>query len=285
MRGINTQLTVTTTTDEATGAEVPLFAFPVQICKATGSQDVKFDRATPSGAPYEVVYRDSITGSLHTSDELVRGVRTGDSFTVIPEDQIAAIDEAVSMDDIRVLRSDDLANVPFDRATGFYFLQAPAKGGSHTAYRLTYEALRPQAPKGRAKTGKAAKALMVKFTSRTRQKLGAVYADEQRRCLVLVALTFAHDLREPDELVLAPQQAEIEQKQVDMARKVIDGLNGEVDWNDPSDEAIERKRELVEQAVAQGADFEVPVAPKAEAETTSADALADALEKSLATVG
>jgi non-homologous end joining protein Ku len=258
-----TQLTVTTVLDEATGTEIPKFAFPVQICKATGSVDVKFDRAAPSGAAYDTVYRDQATGEVVEYGDLVRGVRTGDSFAVIPDEQIEAIDEAVSMPDIRVERSLPLEDVPFDRVTGRYFLQSPAKGGLHKWYRLTQESLAAQPKKGNRKA-RPAMALQVKFTSRTRQKLGVVFADEERNCLVLLTLTFAADLRSPDEAVLAPTLVEVEDGEVEMARKVIEGLNGEVDFDAPVDEAIEQKRDLIEKA-AGGETIEVAAVPEADA--------------------
>lgn len=258
MRGDHSQLTVTTVIDDATGIERPLFAFPVQICKATGSVDVKLDRATPHLSEYETVYRDKVTGEIFENDQLVKGVRSGESFTTIPADQIEAIDQAVSMDEMRVLRAVPLEEVPFDRATGFYYLQAPAKGGAHKAYRLTYEALR----RGKTKA-KPAQSLLVKFTSRTRQKLGVIYADEDRECLAMVRLTFAAELREPDEAVLAPQAIEVEAKQVSIVRKVIADLAAEeVDFDTPVDDAIELKRELVAQAAA-GETVEVPPTPEA----------------------
>lgn len=280
MKGSHSQLTITTTTDEATGDVKPLFSFPVQICKATGSDDPSFDRATPHGSEYATVYRDKITGEVFEYADLIRGVRTGDSFATIKPDQIKAIEEEVSMEDMRVVRSLPLDEVPMDRASGRYYLQAPAKGGSHTHYKLTFEALRARPKKGK-KAARPAMALEVKYTSRTRQKLGVVFADEERGCLTLIQLVFAAELREPDEVVLAPQTATVEAKQIDMARQVIEGLAVSADdYEEPVDEVIEKKRDLIA-AAADGKVIEV-TEPVSEATTVAADELSDVLEASLA---
>jgi non-homologous end joining protein Ku len=275
MRGTNANLVITTTTDEVTGEAKPLFGFPIQICKATGSQDVKFDRVAPSGAAYETCYKDTATGELVEYKDLLRGVKTGDSFQQIPDEAIKAINEALASKEIVVERSVNLSEVPFERATGAAYLQVPTKGGSAKFYRLVYEALT---------AGKKPKALRVKYVSRTRQKLGVIYADTNVKCLVLVTLTFAADVREPDEQVLSPLSVEVEQPMVTKLRKVIDALDTDDagDWTAPADEAIDKRKELVETALA-GEGIEVE--PKREADVVEADELDALLDKTLETVG
>ncbi len=276
MRGIHSNLVVTTATDEATGTKRPLFAFPVQICKATDNKEVRLDTAAPSGAPVQQVYRDTVTGDLVERGDLIKGVRTGDSFAQIPTDQITAIDEALKSDEIIVERTVDLADVPFERVTDCYFLQVPAKGGAHKSYRLLYEALQGSTKKN------PAKALRVKFTSRTRQKLGVVYADTQTKCLILVTLNFAASVRQPDEQVLSHLNVEVEKETVAKARSVIEGLDIEAagDWDTPVDETIERRNELVEQALA-GDGLEIPEGEAAPVQA-STDQVEEMLEASLA---
>lgn len=275
MRGTNANLVITTTKDEVTGEDKPLFAFPVQICKATSSQDVKFDRAAPSGAAYETCYKDTATGELVAYGDLIRGIRTGESFQQIPDESIKAIDEALASKEIVVERSVNLSDVPFERATGAAYLQVPAKANSAKFYRLVYEALI---------AGKTPKALRVKYVARTRQKLGVIYADTNAKCLVLVTLTFAADVREPDEQILSPQKVEVEKPMVTKLRKVIDSLDTDDagDWSAPVDEAIEQRKALVDAALA-GEGIEVE--PKAEAEVIEADELDALLDKTLEVVG
>jgi non-homologous end joining protein Ku len=255
MRGIHSNLIVTQTTDDATGEAKPLFAFPVQICKAVDNKEVRFDRAAPSGAQVQQVYRDSVTGEILETGDLIRGIRTGDSFQQIADEQIKAIDEQLSSKEIVVDRTVELDEVPFERVTACYFLQVPAKNGSAKHYRLLYEALQ-----GRTKK-EGPRALQVSFVSRTRQKLGVIYADPKTQCLVLVTLTYAQALRQPDEQVLSHLSAEVTKEMVGKARSVVDALaeGDRGDFDTPVDETIARRQELVEAALA-GEGIEAPVA-------------------------
>jgi non-homologous end joining protein Ku len=283
MRGDNHVLALTTTTDEITGEVKPLFSFPVQVCKATGSEaDVKFDNAAPSGAEYEIKYVDPVTGETFEYAERLRGVRVGDTFKEIDADSIAAIEEATKVKTMVVAGKvplDQMRAQYGDRAKGVYFLQSPAKGGSPTAYKLVYEALLPEM-KGKKEVAPA-QALVMKRTSRTRQKLNYVYACPERKCLVMVECEFAAAMRAPDEQVQASvKHAEVTDEQVAMARKVIaekigDGIpvmEAEVD------EAVALKRDLVEAAVA-GEGIE---APTRMSEKPVVDDPTDALMASLA---
>jgi non-homologous end joining protein Ku len=276
MRGNNNDLVITTVHDEATDTDVPLLHFPVQICKATGSVDAKYDLAAPSGAEYETKYLDPATGEFFESAERKHGVRAGDAFKEIPADSIKAIDEKTKLVDMRVETAMRYEDIEFERATGMYYLQVPAKSGAHKVYRLIYLALLPQ--KGKTKAQKQRLALRVKFTSRSRQKVGVVYADPQKECLVLNTLAFAAEVRQPDEAVLAHKAAQVEEAQVGKARQVIESL---IDLNteEPEDDALALKRDLIEQAAA-GEAIEAPVVPVTE--TVETDNLAAVLDASLA---
>lgn len=272
-------LAITTTIDEITGEPKPLFSFPIQVCSAAGDTDVKFDIAAPSGAPRKQVYVDESTGEVCEDDACPRGIRIGDVFHPIPADAIEQINTATKIPVMVALGVIDLADVPFDRSVGQHFLQSPVKGGVPKAYRLVYEALRA-IPKGKDK--RPARAIVTKRTARSRQKLAVIFADEQRECLMLNELRFADQVREPDEQILAPQQAIVDAAQVEMARTVIDGLgDGNLAIQGETDDAIVLKRTLIEQAVA-GEALDVPATIGDAAPTDDISAL---LEASLAAVG
>lgn len=294
MRGTNNDLVITTAFDQATDSETPLLHFPVKICKATDSdaKDVTFDIAAPSGAEREQTFKDTATGKEIDTDvePPMKGIRTPDGFVEIPQDQIEAIEEESKLVDMRVEKTEPLASVPFDRAVGLYYLEVPAKSGAHKVYNLIYNALLAQ-KKGK-KADKEALALRVKFTAPKRQKLGVVWADPERECLVLNVLAFGQTVRKPDEAILAHKAAIVEQGQIDKARKVLVALQnpvnpatGEVrdagDWDTPYDELVEKKRELMEQAAA---GEKIEVKPTKEAETVKADSVSDLLDASLAGV-
>lgn len=242
-------MAVTTAVDPASGEAKPLFAFPVSIAKATTIDEAKFDIAAPSGAERKQVYIDTATGEIVEDDDCPRGVRVGDTFRVVPKEAIDAVNGTGKDPMIVVKGRVALADVDFTRAEGTYFVQTPAKGGSAKAYRLLYEALREER-KGK-KVVVPAQALVAKRTVRTKQKLVVIYADEQVGALMLVQLRFGADLKAPDEQILAPQHAQVEQAQIDTARKVI--LTAVADGRDlfdtEVDEAVARKRALVEQAL------------------------------------
>jgi non-homologous end joining protein Ku len=258
--------------DNHTLALNDLVSFPVQVCKATDDGgDVKIDNAAPSGAPIKLRYTDEATGETFDYGDRLRGVKVGDEFKQIPADSLKAIDEQTKVKTMKALGSLPLKTAREkygDRVNGRYFLQVPAKSGSATAYRLTYEALL-----------KDKAALVTKRTPRSRQQLGYIYADKDLGCLVYVTLAFADCIREPDEQVKIALTAKVEAKQVDMARQIIGALPDGVEALDTeSDEAVPLRRELVEKAVA-GESIE---APTPVAQTTATEDLTAALEASLA---
>jgi non-homologous end joining protein Ku len=246
--------------DNHTLALNDLVSFPVQVCKATDDGgDVKIDNAAPSGAPIKLRYTDEATGETFDYGDRLRGVKVGDEFKQIPADSLKALGS---------LPLKTAREKYGDRVNGRYFLQVPAKSGSATAYRLTYEALL-----------KDKAALVTKRTPRSRQQLGYIYADKDLGCLVYVTLAFADCIREPDEQVKIALTAKVEAKQVDMARQIIGALPDGVEALDTeSDEAVPLRRELVEKAVA-GESIE---APTPVAQTTATEDLTAALEASLA---
>lgn len=232
-----------------------LIRVPVQVVKATESTDVKLDSAAPSGAALKQVYLDAATDEPVAREDIQKGVRDGDTFRPIPKEALDAIDAQTKIEEMAVTGSLPIEDVPFDRVTGAHFLQSPTKGGSHKAYRLIYEALLA-----------GERALVTKWTARSRQQLAVIFADGSKGCLMMNTLSFTADCREPDAAVLAPQQAEVQQEQIDMARQLIDAMpDGNEVLAAETDEAIALKRELVEEALA-GKAIEAP-APKAVAET------------------
>lgn len=281
MRGTNHLLALTTQTDEITGEAKPLFAFPIQVCKATDDgAEIKFENAAPSGAEYTVQYMDDATGEVFAYDERLRGIRVGDEFKAIDADAIKAIDDATKINTMVALGKidlDDALTKYADRICGVYFIQSPAKGGSPKAYRLTYEALREQ--KAGKKIVQKAQAIVTKRTARSRQKIALIYADEARGCLMMVEVCFAAKMREPDAQILAPQQAEVDDAQIEMARKAIAKLaDGAGALDAEVDDALALRQDLIERAIA----GEAIVAPKPVAAKVEDDDLNAALAASIA---
>lgn len=239
----------------------PLFHFPVQVVKATEDAEPKFENAAPSGGEYAVMYRDEVTGEFFEYADRKRGVRIGGEFHEIPAEAIDQIEEQTKLPTMIVTGKAPLAQVLArygDRVTSTHFLQSP-KDGVPKAYKLLYEGL-----KGVPGEGRPAMALTSKRTARTRQKLVFIYADEQAGCLKMCEATFAAAVREPDALILAPQQAQIAEAQVNMVREVVDNLpDGISVFENETDEAIPLREALIEQALAGEALPPIPVAETA----------------------
>jgi DNA end-binding protein Ku len=246
-----------------------LIKIPVGVCKGTESKDVKLDRGAPSGAPLKRIEVDSVTGEAVELSEIQHGLRIGDDFHPIPKEALKQIDEATKLEEMRVTGSMPVEEIPFDRVTGFYYIQSPTKGGTHQAYRLVYEALLEDET-----------ALTTKWTARSRQKLAVIYADGSRGCLVMNTLDFASNVRQADDALLAPQASKVEQAQVDLAREVIADMSSGVDALETEvDEAIALKQQLVDDAAAGKA---ITVEPTSVAATAANADLTALLEASLA---
>jgi non-homologous end joining protein Ku len=277
MRGDHALLAVTTVTDEMSGEIKPLFSFPIQICKALEDKEPSFDIAAPSGAPRKQQFVDSGTGELVENDECQHGVFIGATFKPITDEQMEEIKQATKIDTLVVTGQLDLADVPFARTLATYYVQSPPKGGSAKAYRLVYEAL-CEVRKGK-KIERSAKALVTKRTPRSRQALCVIYPDMERKCLMLAHLRFAAQLKDPDEAILAPQLAQVEEVQVEKARQVIDNLgDGLARIDTEVDEALALREKLIEQALA-GEELSLPTPV---AESVASESLEDQLEASLA---
>lgn len=277
MRGTHTQFIVTRSTE--TG--LPLLAFPVQICSAVQSNDVKLERTTPDGGKPKRRWMDEVTGKHYTDGEIRRGVKAADGdFVHISDQQLKAIDEVAAVDGIEVLSTVNLSDVPVERVSGFHYLQAPVQGASLEAYRLMYEAMLPQAQKGQGKRPKPEMAMLVRFQTGSRVKVGVVYSDADREAMVLLTLEYGANVKDPDEAILAPQQVEVSETAITSARTLLEGMRDAVDFDEPVDEAVEMKRQLVEAVAFKGETVEAP--ESVEVAPPSLSSLDDALEESLA---
>lgn len=280
MRGTNYVLALTTTLDEISGERKPLFAFPIQVCKAIDEgKDVKFDIAAPSGAARETVSRDSATKKEVAAEEIQHGVRVGDTFYPISQEQIDGVKTATQIKTLVAEGSMPLSDFFAEYGStiqGRYYVQSPTKGGSHKAYRLTYESLL-EVRKGK-RVLRPAQVIVTKRTPTSRQKNCAIYSDPTRGCLVLVDIAFADAVVEPDDAILAPQTAQVTAEQIEMARTVVDNLPDARGFIASSkDEAIALKQALVDAAIM----GETVAVPTPVSDTVQTDDLTSLLEASI----
>ena len=261
-----------------------LFAFPIQVVKATEEVEAKFERGSPDGNPVKgkTTLYDAVNGKVLTSGDVRRGVFKDGTFYPVADAQIKEIDKYVKIDAIEVVTTLEAEAIPSDRVEGRYYLQAPPESGSHHAYKLVYESLKPQAQKGQGKRPAPALALLVKYPVRDRVKLGVIYADEGTETLTLLKLAYSESLRTPDATVLAPQTLEVEEEDVALCRKVVEGLeNPSESVDSPTDEAIAIKRELIDTILT--GDYAAPEERDEEkVEAPSGETLTEKLKASLA---
>lgn len=286
MRGDNAILALTHTVDEVTGNPVPLFSFPIQVCKATDEPGVKLDIVAPSGAAREQRYIDPETGEIVADEDCPRGIKVGDSLRPIDPDAWKAIGAQVKAKTATMLALGRVELTPEwwmrygPRVTGRYFIQSPAKGGSPKAYKLAYEALLGKPKKGRT-AATPHQGIVTKRCPQTKQALCVIYPDPSLRCLVLIQLAFADALREPDAAILAPQAAAVTEEMIEKARAVFAAMpNGDHALDIEIDEATAMRQELVDQAL-EGVEI---VAPKASGTTEPTDNLEAMLAASIAAV-
>lgn len=234
-----------------------LVNLPVQMCQAADTaNDVTFKQAGPNGEKLRQAYL-LPDGKECPREQMRKGVETGDTITLIDDNSLMVIAEQTKLPDLNVLQVIDRSEVQenLHRAQGRYFVQSqsPKKGGNYAAFKLFVDALEAEG-----------KALVVKWTPRSRQTLMVIYPEGGN--LVASAISFHGDLREPDESVEAHKSAVYGEAEMTMARQLICAMadsDGDV-LTQAVDEAITLRATLVQDALAgKRVSAPAPVAPKA----------------------
>jgi Ku protein len=245
-----------------------LVNLPVGICQAVDkAKDVTFTQAGPNGEELRQAYL-TPDGQEVPKDDIQKGIREAGEFFPISAEALEQINEATKLPNLDVI--DVIERATFEaesaRACEMYYVQNHPKNGNASAFKLFVDTLE--------ETGKA---LVSKWTARSRQKLVVLYP--QNGILMASALVFAGDVREPDEAVRAHQDGSYTDAEKQMAVQLIEQL-ATSDTNAlemERDEALQMKRKLVEDA-RQGKAIEVPETQDA----PQVSGLAAALEASLA---
>jgi non-homologous end joining protein Ku len=224
-----------------------LLEIPIGIASATGSRDVRFDTAFPDGVarvqqfvhpehertmyepPTDAPTLGDVLEAENTVElaawahaltpvdvpevihETVKGVRVGDRFRVVPPSELEYASAATHLDTVELLEFIDYRRVPTDRLTGSFYIQPDP--GFAKPLRVVIEAMRAEG-----------KAMLVKWSVKTRQRLGVIRAREIDGAWVLLlnGVVFAADWRKPDEKVLEPAQVEaVDERAVNAARQII----------------------------------------------------------------
>ena len=239
---------------------------PVKLVSAVSPKDVRFHQLEAStGARVRQKRVSSQTGDEVAYEEIVKGYEIGpDQYVAISPEELEALDP-------KATRSIDIEDfVDLDQIDPLYYERAyylvPDKGGTK-AYSLLLEAMK--------QSGMVAIARLV---LRTKQYLVALRPLDD--ALVIETLYYADEVVDPDELEGLPHDVEISDRELKIARQLIESLATEFEPERYRDEYREKVLELIEKK-AEGQ--EIVLQPAAEEPAKVVDLMA-ALEASLAAV-
>jgi DNA end-binding protein Ku len=241
---------------------------PVKLYAATSPKAVRFHQlSSKTGGRIRQKRVDSTTGDEVPYEEIVKGYEiTPDRYVVITPEELDTLD-AKATKTIDVEDFVDLADIDpiyFDHA---YYV-APATGGAK-AYRLLLDAMR--------ESGKVA---LARIVLRSKQQLCALRPAGD--VLTLSTMLFGDEVLTPDRLdeLDSVSEAEASERELKMARQLIDSLSSNFEPAKYRDEYRDRVLALIERKAG---GEEITVQPAAEESQPAPDLMA-ALEASLAAV-
>jgi DNA end-binding protein Ku len=241
---------------------------PVKLFTATSPKTVRFHQLNEkTGARIQQKRVDPSTGEEVPFDQIVKGYElTRDRYVIVrPEELESLAPEKTRTIDIEdFVELSDIDPIYFDHA---YYL-VPDKGAAK-AYGLLLEAMK--------QSGKVAIARVV---LRSKEQLVAIRPAED--ALVMETMIFHDEVVPPDALddLPAAEDRQIAERELKMARQLVDSLTSEFDPSRYKDEYREKVLDLIERKAA-GEEIAVP--PEAPAPARVPDLMA-ALEASLAAV-
>jgi len=237
---------------------------PVKLFSATSPKDVRFHQLE-EGTGARIRYRrvSETSGEEVPYERIVKGYELGgDRYVIISPDELDALDpkatHSVDIEDFVELSEID----PVFYEHPYYLV--PDKGGSK-AYSLLVRAM--------SESGKVA---IGRLVMRTKQYLCAIRPVDGVLCLE--TMLFADEVVSPEELDVGDEDVEVSERELTMARQLIESLSSAFDPTKYRDEYRDRVLELIERK-AEGQ--EIVAQPAAEAPAKVVDLMA-ALEASLA---
>jgi DNA end-binding protein Ku len=241
---------------------------PVKLYAATSPKSVRFHQlSSKTGARIKQKRVDATTGDEVPFEDIVKGYEiTPERYVVITPEELDTL-EAKATKTIDVEDFVDLADIDpiyFDHA---YYV-APATGGAK-AYRLLLDAMRD--------SGKVA---LARIVLRSKQQLAALRPAGD--VLTLSTMLFGDEVLAPDRLdeLDSVSEAEASERELTMARQLIDSLSTDFEPAKYRDEYRDRVLALIERKAG---GEEITMQPAAEEPEAAPDLMA-ALEASLAAV-
>ena len=241
---------------------------PVKLYSAVSRKTVRFNQLNvKTGNRIQQRRVDPETGDEVAYDDIVKGYElTKDRYVVLTPDELDALDpertRTIDIEDFVAL--DEIDPVYYDHP---YWL-VPDKGAAK-AYGLLLEAMRD-----------AGKVAIARVVLRSKEQLVAIRPAGQG--LMMETMIFADEVVPPDDIEDLPEEQElrVSDRELKMARQLIDSLTSEFEPDKYHDEYREKVLALIERK-AQGE--EIAVQPEAPKPARVPDLMA-ALEASLAAV-
>jgi DNA end-binding protein Ku len=238
---------------------------PVKLVGAVSPKDVRFNQLEAgTGARIKQKRVSAVTGEEVPFEQIVKGYEISpDNYVVIEPQELEALDPKAT----RSIEIEDF--VDLDQIDPLYFERpyylVPDKGGAK-AYALLLEAMKESQKVG-----------IARLVLRTKQYLAAIRPLGD--ALVLETLLYPDEVTLPDEIEGLPRDdVEIQDRELKIARQLIESLSTEFEPENYRDEYRERVLELIEQK-AEGK--QIVTQPATEEPTKVVDLMA-ALEASLA---
>ncbi len=241
---------------------------PVKLYSATSPKTVRFNQLhAEDGGRLRQKRVCSIDGEEVPYDQIVKGYEISpDRYVVVTQEELDALDPRATktIDIEEFVDLSEIDPVYYDSA---YHI-APATGGAK-AYQLLLSAME-----------EAGKVAIGRFVLRSRQQMCALRPSEG--VLTLSTMLYGDEVNAPDRIdeLEALGDVEANEREVAMARQLIDSLSAPFEPEKFRDSYRERVLELIERKAA---GEEVAVQPVAERPSEVPDLMA-ALEASLATV-
>ena len=240
---------------------------PVKLFTAVQPKDVRFNQLeADTGARIKQKRVSAQTGEEVPYEKIVKGYEIApDRYVVITPEELETLDpkatHTIDIEDFVDL--DQIDPIFFERP---YYL-VPEAGGTK-AYALLRDAMRDSGKVG-----------IARLVLRTKQYLAAIRPLGD--ALVLETLLYGDEVVNPDELGLPGDDVEASDRELKIARQLIESLTDEFDPEKYRDEYRERVLELIERK-AEGQ--EIVLQPAAAEEATEVVDLMAALEASLEAV-
>jgi DNA end-binding protein Ku len=241
-----------------------LVTVPVKMYSAVSRKTVRFHQLNKeTGSRIAMKRTDASTGDEVDYADIVKGYELSpDRYVLIEPDELEALDPAKTktIDILDFVSLDEIDPIFYDHP---YYL-APATGGAKP-YKLLLEAMR--------ETGKVG---IAKVVIRQKENLVALRPMEGD-VLGMATMIFADEIVDPRRIDDLPDDLEVNERELDIAKQLVDSLAGSFEPDKYTDSYREKVLALIE---AKAAGEEIAVQPQAEEAAPVPDLMA-ALKASL----